>query len=208
MKRWQKCLLIGVLLWGEAQRGHGNIMDTSVIFFEDFSGPNPLANYVLENPPSPADGQSPMSIGIANEALTLDYLYGFGVAWVKHQSPIGFRDTFFESDLRLETSYLYDPRGWGNIGWVNGSSAQGYITFGLQLDEDRAYIFIWDSSTSDWTYAPIQVDRNVTYRLRLEVRSPNLIQGYVNDQLVVSMNFDLSRFPAQMNPGVGANSYP
>jgi hypothetical protein len=181
-------------------------VDPSILFSEDFSGVNPLANFNLENPPGA--GQSPMAIGIDNQALVMDYLYGFGVASAGLKTAINFKDTFLEGDLRLETTYPYDPRGMGNIGWVNGSSSQGYVSLGLQMDENRAYIFVGGGGLSGSASSPIVVDRDVTYRLRLEVRSPNIIRGYVNDVQVVSLTFDIGNFPVQMNPAVSANSYP
>jgi hypothetical protein len=94
----------------------------------------------------------------------------------------------------------------GNIGWINGSSAQGYVSFGLQMDENRAYIFVGGGGLSASTSSAIVVDRDVTYRLQVEVKPPNIIAGFVNGQLVVSLNFNLALFPAQMNPAAGANA--
>ena len=159
-------------------------IDPSVIYTEDFSSPIPLDDYNIENPPGP---QSPMAIGIDNEALVLDYIGGFGVAWAKHQTAVNFVDTALAGDVRFETSNPSDPRSMGNIGWINGSSAQGYVSFGLQMDENRAYIFVGGGGLSASTSSAIVVDRDVTYRLQVEVKPPNIIAGFVNGQLVVSL---------------------
>lgn len=196
---------VAALLCGEVKAQAP--VDPSVLFSEDFSGVNPLENFNLENPPG--GGQSPMAIGIDTQALVMDYLNGFGVAVADYQTSASFKDTFFDGELRLEASSPPDPRAWGSINWVNGNSSQAYVYFGLQLDENQAYVFVYDGISSGMTSAQIQVDRNVTYQLRLEVRAPDIIKGYVNGQLVTSMNFDLGNFPATMNPGVSANSsYP
>lgn len=184
------------------------LTDPHVVFCEDFSGADPLADFTLENPPAPSGGQSAMTIGINDQALTFDHLSGFGVANALTATTHAFADTSVEAQVRIETSISPEPRGFAAIGWADGSTSQGYILFGLQLDEDRAYIFAGEGSVSDYAAASLAVAPNTTYLLRLGVTLPNLIEGYVDDQLVVSLVFDLSLFPAQMNLALGGNSYP
>lgn len=185
------------------------LTDPSVIFCDDFSQPNPLANYTIENPPNPGAGQSPRAIAIDNESLVSDYLYGFGVAKVTYRTAFNFRETQLEGDVRFETPG--DPRANGGIQWIAGDSSSGLqIQFSLQLDENLAYLFIDQPGGTVPPYwaAGLQIDRDVTYRLRLEILAPSTINCYVDNQLVLSATHDLSLFPIQMNPGVAGNSYP
>jgi hypothetical protein len=49
--------------------------------------------------------------------------------------------------------------------WLDGYSSRGnQIQFGLQLDENRAYLFIEQPGVLIRQSGPVQIDLNVTYR--------------------------------------------
>ena len=179
-------------------------VETSVLFADDFSGPSPLSKYLLENPsPGP---HSPMTIAVNSGELTFDYLGGFGVVGVNLAQKHAFLGTAIECDIRFESPLASDPRSSGGIAWVNGSTANGYLAAGLQLDENRAYIFAYDGVVSTYTYGGVVLDRNVTYRTRLEVAAPGLVKLFVNDVQIASQPFDLSLLPTEMNANMGGNA--
>lgn len=180
-------------------------VETSILFADDFSGPSPLSKYILENP-SPGGGHSPMTIGVISGELTFDYLGGFGVVGVNLAQKHAFLNTAIECDIRFESPLGFDPRSSGGVAWVNGSSANGYLAAGLQLDENRAYIFAYDGTVSTFTSGAVLLDRNVNYRTRLEVGAPGVVKLYVNDVMVASLAFNLSLLPAEMNPNMGGNA--
>jgi hypothetical protein len=180
-------------------------VESGVLFADDFSGPSPLSKYILENP-SPGGGHSPMTIGVNSGELTFDYLGGFGVVGVNLAQKHPFLSTALECDIRFESPLGFDSRSSGGIAWMNGSSANGYLAIGLQLDEDLVYIFAYDGSVSTLAAGSLVLDRGVNYRTRLEVEAPGLIKAYVNDLLVTSLSFDVSLLPPLMNPNMGGNA--
>ncbi len=181
--------------------------DPAVLFLDDFSLLDPLSRYTVLNPPG--GGQNPMHVGVNGEAVTFDYLSGFGVAGASYGEKFNFREAALEGDVRFETpagsSSL--PRCLGGLSWVDGSSTGGAITLGLQLDESRVYLFASKAggSGSNSVYFPLAA--GVTYRARLVVEAPSTIKAYVNDTLVTTLVYGaLSDFPAAMNPDIGANA--
>jgi hypothetical protein len=179
-------------------------VESGVLFSDDFSGPSPLSKYIIENPsPGP---HSPMTIGVNSGELTFDYLYGFGVVGVNLAEKHAFLNTALECDIRFESPLVSDPRSSGGMAWVNGTSASGYLAVGLQLDENRVYIFAFNGVTSTLASGPLSLDRNVNYRTRLQIDSPGLIKAYVNDLLVTSLAFDTLLLPPLMNPNMGGNA--
>ena len=180
-------------------------VESGVLFSDNFSGPSPLSKYILENP-SPGGGHSPMVIAVNSGELTFDYLGGFGVVGVNLAQKHPFLNTAIECDIRFESPLASDPRSSGGIGWVNGSSALGYLALGLQLDENRVYIFAYNGVASTLASGSFVLDRNVNYRTRLQIDSPGLIKAYVNDVLVTSLAFNTSLLPPLMNPNMGGNA--
>ena len=180
-------------------------VESGVLFSDNFSGPSPLSKYIIENP-SPGGAHSPMTIGVNSGELTFDYLGGFGVVGVNLAQKHAFLNTALECDIRFESPLGSDPRSSAGMAWVNGSSANGYLAVGLQLDENRVYIFAFNGVTSTLASGPLLLDRNVNYRTRLQIDSPGLIKAYVNDVLVTSLAFNTSLLPPLMNPNMGGNA--
>ena len=181
--------------------------DPAVLFSDDFSLLDPLSRYTVLNPPGA--GQNPMRVGVNGEAVTFDYLYGFGVAGASYGEKFNFREAALEGDIRFETppGSGSSPRCLGGLSWVDGSSPNGSITMGLQLDERRVYLFASKAGGVGFTWASFPLSTEVTYRVRLVVEAPSTIKAYVNDTLVTTLVYGaLADFPAAMNPDIGANA--
>jgi hypothetical protein len=181
--------------------------DPAILFLDDFSMSEPLLRYTVANPPSA--GLSPMAVGINGEAVTFDYLSGFGVAGAAYRGKFDFRRCSLEGDIRFETppSSPSLPRCLGGLSWVDGASQNGAITLGLQLDEQRIYIIASGAGGSGVGSAYFALTPGVTYRARLIVEPPSTIKAYVNNTLVTTLVYSgLTGFPSEMNPDVGANA--
>jgi hypothetical protein len=184
-----------------------NQTDPAIVYCEDFSGPNPLANYTINNP---VDGDLPFtSISVINQTLQwVNNPSGFAVALVAHNTPVNVRDTSLEADVQFKTSIpLRSAMGVTFVGAPG--SASNEILYFLQLDEQRAYFLLRIAGVTqayESTYFPSLVP-NKTYRLRLEIVGTTEVRGYVDGVLLFDNTYNLSGLPALMYPGFEGSAY-
>ena len=176
---------------------------SSIIFCEDFSGADPLAQYTVFN------YRDPFSIFVENEELVYRQPgYGFSAAAALHNNALEFRDTSFEADLRFETSNS-NLRTRMGIEWCTEPLFDHRIHWGLQHDEDVGAfeVFINGTNVTGVVTFPVTVEPNVTYRVRLDVEGNNKIKGYVDGNLIFDRTIDLSGLPQFMRPAFHGNSH-
>lgn len=189
--------------------------DPTVVFCDDFSGSNPLAAYLVENPPSPSGGQSPRSISINGGELSSAYVIGFGVTKISSLTALPVRNHSLEGLVRFSTAS--SVRSSAGINWLDGvSSNLRQIQFWLQDDENAAYLEIDQRGPSlTGTYrregVSYPVLNNTTYQLRLDITPDtggnHRLRCYVNGVLVMDVTDALSLLPALMRPGFAGNSH-
>jgi hypothetical protein len=114
--------------------------DPSIVYCEDFSGPNPLANYNVSNPWSVyAPEAVPFtSISVIDQKLAwVNNPSGLAWAIVDSKTPITIRDTLLEADVQLQTDTASLRSFVGIQFYANDNTT---IRWALQLDELSALL--------------------------------------------------------------------
>jgi hypothetical protein len=177
------------------------------ILYEDFSGPGFPASFELFNPYPPwASGHAAMNVFVDEQELVFEHDGGFGVAVVLYEESFDIRDTSVEAVVRTSN----EVRSLASVEWrlpsVLPSDSSSYISWGLQADENKGYLFvIEDNAVTVMQTAPVDVIADVSNHLELEIVGESQIRGYVDGNLLVDLQYDLSEWP-ELRPGVGVNS--
>ena len=178
----------------------------SVLYCDDFTDPNALSNYTVTN-----FNDKYASISVVDDQLALLSEWpssgGFAAAYVAYNTAVQFRDTAF--DARVEFSTADMPRSLVGIAFVGnpGNPNPNYVSWDLQLDEQRAY-FLGRIGDQPFSYStPFAFNANQVYDLTLEVVGTDSLLGFVDGTLVAETHLVLSGLPAQMYPNLGGNAY-
>jgi hypothetical protein len=180
--------------------------DPTIVYCEDFSGPNPLGAYTVNNPIS-AGYSAYSSISIINQTLVFRDSLGFAVANVVSNRTLNWQDSSLQSSIKFATNPAL--RNLMGIFWVSGTPGQSYISWDLQLDEKNAYLIIVLNGKL-LAFQPVAypaLQPNQSYVMRLDIEGNQKVRGYIDDVLVLTANVDLSGFPPLQNIAFGGDSY-
>ncbi len=184
-----------------------------MLYCDDFSGLDPLSNYVIWN-----GVYQFSSISIVNQELALQNngsSPGLAAAYIMNNSSISFHDTVLEA--KVEFSSSMSVRSLMGVGfWANPNTPNdNFVTWDLQLDEQNAYLIgvVGGVGFRYPTYLGSYLQPNTVYDLALVIEGTviegaDYVLGLVNGQPVFSTTLaSLASLPSTMHPGFDSNAY-
>ena len=165
---------------------------------DDFSSPTvtPARKLLLWN------DMPSLTMSVSDGELIFEKPTAFAANYAVLGKEMDYRDTSIEVLMSADT----EERSLSAVCWGN---PQNLISAGLQRDEHALYLHVVvDGNIITRLSADVATVPHQTQHVRLEVRASGLIQCFVDDKLVMSVNQDLSDLPKALAPGINTNSYP